>query len=263
MKQLYRKPRRGIIHLEVRSGLCNRLRSLVSGICLAEDLNSFLVVYWPSSKKSCQAAFSDLYELSSLPRWVMIIDRSYSRNSVDGMKVIECRSQEEALTAAAGKHLISSNTYFHSSDITRRRRHLQQLLPKQFLLARVWVNHQKLPKGLIPVGVHVRRTDNIGAIEQSPLSGFESAMQKITNAYFFVASDDEQAAGYLMRKFPGRTYCQETVRKRDSVEGIQEALVSLYTLALCSRILGSYYSSFSTMSGELRFVEVITILKTT
>jgi hypothetical protein len=256
MAQTKHKDTRKIVFLEVHSGLCNRLRALVSGICLAEDLNSLLVVYWLSSEEACGAGFSDLYEPKSLPEWVKVID------GIPPFKGVECNSERQALQLYAKGCLIRSGNSFYSSDVHKRRCYLQHLMPRDFLLQRIRMNFHKHPKGLQPVGVHVRRTDNQRAIEESPLSGFESAMKKIPNGYFYLASDDDRSVSYLLRKFPGRVFCHETLRDRTSVEGVQEAVVSLYTLALCSKILGSYYSSFSKMAGQLRIVNVETIRKT-
>jgi hypothetical protein len=229
-----------ILQLEVRSGLCNRLRALVSGICLAEDLNCGLMVYWPSSKRESAAAFFDLFENSSLPGRVKVEDKI-----IVPVKKIFCHYKKDALQAFVNNLVINSNQQFHSTDKERFVRHLRSLQPVKNIKSRVNKNLCSLPPGLTPIGVHIRRTDHQRSIEESPFGGFVKEMRKIQKGYFYLATDDPLVASELMKNFPGRIHCHETLRNRNTVEGVQEAMVSLYTLASCSFILGCGASSFS------------------
>jgi hypothetical protein len=241
------------IELEVGSGLCNRITALVSGICLAEDLHCRLRVWWPFSAGKCAAYFSDLFDTKSLPPWVWLTD---GRSSGTG---IMCTTEPDAIALARSGKMIKSNSVFHRSDPDRWHRHLQALLPLPEILAGVRGNGLMLPAGFIPVGVHVRRTDNLRSVQRSPLAAFITAMKNMPEAYFFVASDDQRVVEKLVKKFPDRVYCHERLRARNSVEGMKEAMVSLYTLALCRVILGSYGSTYSRMAGRLRLKRVQTI----
>lgn len=234
-----------VLHLEVCSGLCNRLRALVSGICLTEDLNCKLLVYWPSSKPESGAAFSDLYEAGCLPGWVHVEDR------IIPVKKVRCDTKEQAQRAFLNKLPIQSNAHFHKTDTKRFSRHIRNLQPIKKILTRVHENLQSLPMNFTPIGVHVRRTDNKKSIQESPLSGFIKAMRQMQEGYFYLATDSDLVASELMRRFPGRIHCHETLRNRHTVDGIQEAMVSLYTLAGCSVILGCNGSSFSGHAGEI------------
>ena len=241
--------------LEVTNGLANRLLALVSGICLAEDLNLRLVVYWSPQNAKCGAKFSELFLPGSLP---------YPTKVIDGMPhgpEVLCLTQEKAVEAVLRGYTIKSYIRFHRSDPIRWRNHLQRLLPINSILHKVRENFRILPENFVPIGVHIRRTDNQKSISESPISAFETAMQKIPNGYFFVATDDSRAVQHLENTFPGRVHCHETLRERNSVEGMQEAVVSLYTLALCTRIFGSFGSTFSEMAARLRLTEFETIRK--
>ncbi len=222
-----------VLQLEVRSGLCNRLRALVSGICLAEDLNCGLMVYWPSSKRESAAAFFDLFENNCLPSRVKIVDKTipFKKMRCDTKKVI-------AEHAFLNNLPIESNAHFHKTDTKRFTRHIQSLQPVKKITIRVNKNFRSLPPDFIPVGVHIRRTDNRKAIEESPFHGFVESMRKIQKGYFYLATDDPMVATTLMKTFPNRIHCHEILRNRNTVEGIQEAVVSLYTLAGCSFIFG-------------------------
>jgi hypothetical protein len=234
-----------ILHLEVRSGLCNRLRALISGICLTEDLNCNLMVYWPSSKPESGATFFDLFEINCLPSRVTIVDK------IIPFKKMRCDTKEDAEHAFLNNLPIESNAHFHKTDAKRFTRHIQSLKPLKKITNGVNKNFRALPPDLIPVGVHIRRTDNKKSIQESPFSGFVQTMRKIKNGYFYLATDDAMTATELMQIFPNRIHCHETLRNRTTVEGIQEAMISLYTLAGCSFILGCNGSSFSGLAAEL------------
>jgi hypothetical protein len=234
-----------VLQLEVRSGLCNRLRALVSGICLTEDLNCNLMVYWPSSKPESAATFFDLFENNCLPSRVKIVDKTIP------FKKMRCDTKEDAEHAFLNNLPIESNAHFHKTDTKRFTRHIQSLQPLRKITIRVDKNFRSLPPDFIPVGVHIRRTDNKKSIQESPFSGFVQAMRKIKKGYFYLATDDAMIASKLMKTFPDRIHCHETLRNRNTVEGIQEAVVSLYTLAGCSFILGCNGSSFSGFAAEL------------
>jgi hypothetical protein len=233
-----------ILQLEVRSGLCNRLRALVSGICLAEDLNCNLIVHWPSKPESA-ARFFDLFENSSLPGRVKIIDKGIP------FEKIKCNTKEEAKYAFLNNLPISSNQHFYRTDTERFDRHIRNLQPVENIKIRVIKNLRSLPPDLIPIGVHIRRTDHKKSIEESPFGGFVEEMFKISKGYFYLATDDALVAAELMRIFPGRIHCHENLRNRNTTEGVQEALVSLYTLAACSFILGCKGSSFSRGAAQI------------
>jgi hypothetical protein len=123
------------------------------------------------------------------------------------------------------------------------------MLPLPSILNKVRENFRHLPRNAMPIGVHIRRTDCIRAIEESPDEEFRKYMSEIRNGYFYVMTDDSHTFSKIQKSFPGQTYSHERIRNRCTVEGIQEAVVSLYTLASCSIVIGSYAWSFSRMAA--------------
>jgi hypothetical protein len=234
------------LHVEVYNGLCNRLRVLTSAMCLAEDLDRDLVIYWPSSKPECQAPFSVLFETGSLPKWVTVKDQ------VIRFRKAICFTPAQALQMARRNEPIFSQAYLHKSDLNRRDLYFRNLLPQPSILRQVRNNFLAKPGHLIPIGVHIRRTDHTSSITHSPLGRFELAMDKYPNGFFYLATDSEYIFKELRRKFGSRLFSHERLRNRTSEEGIKEAVVSLYTLAFCSSILGSYKSSFSLTAAKLK-----------
>jgi hypothetical protein len=98
------------------------------------------------------------------------------------------------------------------------------------------------------------------SIKHSPLSEFKKVMDaeltKDTNTKFFVATDSPSDEAELKRKYPGKIITYEKEISRNSEKGIQDALVDLLCLAETSKIIGSYYSSFSDVASYMGGIEL-------
>ena len=109
------------------------------------------------------------------------------------------------------------------------------------------------------VGVHIRRTDHVEAIKNSPLALFVEKMQaEGQDADFYVTTDDASAIEELKQYFPAEKLIvyEEKVLDRDSKAGIQDALVDMLCLSKCRKILGSYQSTFSLIPSIMGNVEL-------
>jgi hypothetical protein len=113
------------------------------------------------------------------------------------------------------------------------------------------------------VGVHIRRTDHMAAIKHSSIQHFINAMDcevAKTNANFFLATDCKETERELLSRYPHKiTIFPKSCYSRNSVLGIQEALIDLYCLSKTDKVLGSYYSSFSQVAAEISGIEEVTI----
>lgn len=109
-------------------------------------------------------------------------------------------------------------------------------------------------------GVHVRRTDNTKASAESTLERFVGMMRAELAAdstlQFFVATDSPEVMAALRSSFgeciwehPKRAY------SRDDPVALADAVVDLYALAHCRKLIGSYWSSFTDTAAELRGIE--------
>ena len=75
---------------------------------------------------------------------------------------------------------------------------------------------------------------------------------------FFLATDDNKEEALLRKTFPGRIISNELrVQERNSVEGMQDALVDLWCLAASSKIIGSFWSSFTDTAADMRGIEKV------
>ena len=113
------------------------------------------------------------------------------------------------------------------------------------------------------VGVHIRRTDNRKAVEYSPTEFFLSAMERMihddSRVEFFLATDDPQEETRILEAFSGRRVIVHKKRSflRNEPAAIQDALIDLYTLSKCTKIIGSYWSSFTDVAHALGGAELI------
>ena len=105
------------------------------------------------------------------------------------------------------------------------------------------------------LGVHVRRTDNKQATQQSPLSAFRRAIDKKIDEgeaeTIYLATDSEEVKDYMRHAYGNRLICMSHPSQRHTLAGMEDAVVELWSLAQTRHILGSYYSSFSDTAAEL------------
>lgn len=106
------------------------------------------------------------------------------------------------------------------------------------------------------VGVHIRRTDHIESIANSPLELFIQTMKdELKNepaTYFYLASDDRGVENELREIFGERilTFADKSL-SRDSEQGIKDAYAEMLCLSAGSKIYGSFNSTFSVMASKL------------
>jgi len=69
---------------------------------------------------------------------------------------------------------------------------------------------------------------------------------------FYLATDDKQEEAALREVFPNRILSNEDrCLRRDSVDGMHDALLDLYCLASTRKIIGSYFSSFTDIAADM------------
>lgn len=230
--------------MQVVAGLANRLRALVSGICLAEDYGLPLILHW-SIDHACAAKFESLFKLSSLPSFARV-------THLPLLKAYPCLTPEnlEHVKKVWDRKLpltLKSYEQFHRTDMPRWIKHLRAIQPTDSLL-------EEVEKRLPPfdqsrfLGVHIRRGDNDKAIAGSPYSAFLKRLEN-DDSFLVVATDDEEIREDLKQRFPGRLWFPAKIRNRHTEEGIQEAVIDFFCLTRCPKILGSVSSSFTEIAS--------------
>lgn len=105
------------------------------------------------------------------------------------------------------------------------------------------------------IGLHIRRTDNLDSIINSPIELFYNKIDKEIDANnavnFFLATDCEDVKKEMQKRYGSRIICSKEVADRDSIEGIKGAVAEMYVLSSTQKIYGSFQSSYSDMASQI------------
>jgi hypothetical protein len=228
------------------AGLGNRLRALVSAMCLAEDLQRPLNAIWDRDSH-CGALFNDLFDETSLPPFVRVSDGPRLSQSVE-VRVAE-HVRDYFYLSLRTPIVIHSHQAFYGSGTERWAELLRALKPDMFVQALYDTRMLEIPPGP-RVGVHIRRTDHQKAIMNSPTGAFVTAMKSCSDdTVFILATDSDKEAERLREEFPGRVFMLALINDRGSVMGMKNAVLDFMGLASSQKIFGSYFSSFGVVAA--------------
>jgi len=111
------------------------------------------------------------------------------------------------------------------------------------------------------IGVHIRRTDNVASIQNSPLEMFTEVMDEQIKSdetvKFYIASDDENVKDYMKEKYGDRIITHKWSLTRGTVEGMKDAVAELFCLARTNSLIGSTNSTYSLMASALYGIPII------
>lgn len=261
-----------MIFLEPKGGLANRIRVIASGVWLSKISNQRLSIIWNVDSDLC-CNFNSIFDENSHfevitrkekfqylqhtnnPKWKKRI-KAYFRNRLLGIQYcineIDFLSRgfgdEVRLQKIAKKH---KNIFISTTQgFGQWMNYLDKLPFHPNIIERVNANVLDLSSETI--GMHIRRTDNIIAIENSPVELFENIIQSLkkkhTNQIFFLTTDDEHIKNRLCSSFSNvKTFRHEL--NRNNSEGMINATIDLLTLSKCHTIYGSYWSSYSELAS--------------
>ena len=256
-----------MIIIQPSGGLCNRMRVINSGRRLSAERQEKLLVLW-----NCNPELNCPFEALFRPVTEFKITNIHS--GADPRKLFY---QKTARTYLTNDHLIAhrtaegvldrdyvrglkSNLYIFTWEWFYPSEDYHLFRPTETLEKRI----QKITAGFGPscVGVHIRRTDNRPAIGKSSTDAFLHSMRqelrKDPDTMFYLATDDMAEEAELRKAFPGRILSnQERCLRRDSREGMQDALLDLYSLAATRKIIGSYFSSFTDIAADMRKIPLV------
>lgn len=215
-------------------GLCNRLRAMLSVAESGRDVD----VLWHANSE-CAARWEELFE--PVP--------------FTGLHIKPC-----PLRHRPGLWRLRLNKYLHLAQVYSGlplREYdtalVQRITPLPSLMQRI----DALCQGFTPhtIGLHIRRTDNQQSIAVSTDEAFRRRIDTLIaadpEATFFLATDDDDLRRELVRAYAPRITCQDIPAERHTLQGMQAAVVDLWTLARTGRIIGSHWSSFSSTAAEI------------
>lgn len=273
-----------MVYLLPHSGLANRVRVILSGLTFSDKVNQPLTVIW-SKDESLFCDFHDLYEVDDKfvvknygfiykllkkalksPLLKAAIYRMYSIDFSLFDKDIE------AYVWSTGSDIINYQklpqkvrNYFFSTchEFDFDRKYLSCLRPVKSI--RDMVDKNTLSFTGKTIGIHIRRTDNLESITESPVDRFIQAMRYEVEAdpavNFFLATDDPEVESMLIQKFAGKVCIYKKDYSRSTEKGIKDAMVDLYSLANTCKIYGSYYSSYSHLASRIGDIPLTIIRK--
>ena len=103
------------------------------------------------------------------------------------------------------------------------------------------------------------------SIRESPMSSFVEFMEreiaKDAKATFYIASDDKEVKEFMQNKFSHRVLFSNIELSRSSLLGMKMAVSELFALSKTTKILGSYYSSYSQIAAELGGIPIQYVLQ--
>jgi len=251
-----------IIHI-AKGGLCNRLRALVSVKILADTMGRELKVIWyPSSGCNCQV--DDLFE--SVPT----IDINSIKSKINlhydfpgsyTVKDIEAQNDRNKIIHIHTYAIIMPSTIEQTEYTSRSQTELKNLKPLSEIERRITINTEDL------IGLHIRRGDHWRATRYSPLSLFEKIIDKYleedSGQKFFLCSDSSYVKTYLKKIYASNILFYENIAaNRNTVKGMQTALIDFLTLSRTKLIYRSYASSFGKIASQVHGIPMVMLSNT-
>ena len=260
-------------------GLANRLYAITSAIAFCEDHAIDLKVVW-FKDWGMGANFHALFELAGSYPHVEIVDATWKDYIYDRPRkknfwlpylyqkfTFEKRFYEKDIyrsefnTDLADVIQKYSSLYLvHCCPFYDRTKGVQYVRPNLLLRQQIEMRKALLSIDKHTIGLHIRRTDNVGSIKNSPLELFidriKSEIACNPKSRFYVASDDLHEKRRLKDLFGDRICTSFEPVRRDNEQGIKDAVVELYTLASTRKIYGSAASTYSMIAAEIGKIEL-------
>ena len=270
------KPKLKKLYIRPVGGLANRMRAIESGYDFASACGALLVIVWEKNN-ILNATYGECFE--PIPG-VSLKHYDYSGYGLQhklkrlftgtleraGRKWVSGKSMGDGdvkcqLTELNQPH--PANRYF--DELAERYEALYietcySFYPNGSFRLKIRKEILQEASRLVPdknsmTGVHIRRTDNFLAIENSPLELYEwrigEELRQFPDMKFYLSTDSDEVVSRLKNKFGDRIITAVSERRRDTGGGIRAALLDLCCLSQCRKILGSFYSSFSDRAAEM------------
>ena len=267
-----------MITVKPYAGLANRLRVLDSVVGLHGNDSKKLKLIW-NRNKECNCRFTDLFEipdfidLKETKSYVQDGGRynKYRRNLFNTMgldfpvgysKVVSDREIVPAKEAGNDFMALTSGKNVFINSMTRffiPQNPYYYLKPVQSVLDIVDKMTANFNKHTI--GIHIRRSDNAESIQNSPTEAFINKMRDALILHpetnFFLATDAVDEEANLRETFGEKIITYEKISlDRNKPEAIKDALIDMLCLSRTSKIIGSFYSSFSEAAAEIGGIEL-------
>ncbi len=256
-------------------GLGNRINAICSAITYCVSRNKTLRIIW-HKESGLNCSYKDLFYINPMvknveireptfsdycfrsvyfPKW---LSRFYNRLLFDKriywkevIEVVVDHKKTDFGDIDKYKHIymISFWRFWESKDMWK------YIIPNPEILEKVEVVLNKIPTQRI-IGIHIRRTDNLYSIQDSPTELFIDKIKEEIDIYkddvsFYLASDSLEEKRNLKELFGDRIITDMKETSRNTKEGMIDAFVELNILAKTNKIYASAKSSFSELAHFL------------
>ncbi len=250
-----------------QGGLCNRMRAMNSAFAFAKQVPIDLEIIW-CRDATLNCSLSELFTLGSETCRVVEFDlnsiagrlafaakrcffRLSQRKWINQDVLLSLDLSDEKLLQdikLTGCYLKTYSSFFYNPSP------FSNLILTEEIQEAVDAYSIHLSNA---VGIHIRRTDNENSIRNSPSRMFQEAMeQELTfdrNTSFYLATDSPEEEIFFLEAFPGKIIRhKKTSYDRNDPQAIRDALIDLYCLSNCRKLIGSYWSSFTETASEIR-----------
>lgn len=238
------------------AGLCNRILAHAMAAELAEACHAQLIVHWPVNglltyPHGVGAEFENMF---SNPDFT-ILDQFHLLHLFNTSNEVRWINHDDPypkdLPSKPGQILVV-NSYGVNNGLDERVQAAK--VDERIRSFEPWIRHKVVPRG--GLGVHVR----------TGLGGGPELINKYLTAvdmmlpefgHLFLSVDDQELAKIFTDKYGDKVaLINKTKEGVRSLRGMNEALLDLYTLATCRRIIGREHSSFSRLAGVIGKVPV-------
>ncbi len=241
-----------MIYVDTYGGLCNRMRAIVSAVNICKRYNAQVEILWHLNK-SLNCHFYDLFTLTDFSGKVLETKYKYNPSFIlkkySSHQFIGCKRDSESEIEQLIKR--EKNVYIRTPHQFSDVGNFEIFHPTKAIELKA---NELMQDKTNVIGIHIRRTDNVKSIANSPTELFilrmEEELEKDSSLMFYLATDNTEEKVTLSEYFPGRIITQKDIElSRDSSDGILSACVDLVCLSKCKKILGSYWSSFSEVAS--------------
>ncbi len=257
-----------MIYVEPRAGLCNRMRVIESAYNLSKEYGAKVTVLWRKSK-GLNCSYYDLFCENTM---IQVIETKYKISLKFILRALKCKNKFLNIqyeTSNKIEHLLKSNKekniYINTVFPFYSIKNYEIFEPTQEIKEKIDTICEK-NFNANTIGIHIRRTDNINAIQYSPIELFEDfirkKIEKEKNVRFYLSTDSIDVENKIISTFGSYIIVNhDKMWGRDSKQGMKDALIDLGCLSNCYIIVGSYYSSFSETAAQWGKTKELIILK--
>lgn len=252
------------------AGLCNRMRSIASAIKLGEDIGCSVIVHW-NNTSDCRCNFSDLFKPINVPS-AIVVDNNRLLYKIPSKYNFWIPRLLQYLKFSCIIYNFNKNT---DGNLIPRLKGSRVLLVSchsmynHFYLNRIFVPQDSIMNQIDILttnfsantyGLHLRGTDHSISKNFSTIDKFErkidALIQEDASVKFYLATDEELKKEYLINKYGNRILYKNSILKRNSPEGMKDALIDMFCLSKTKKIFGSKGSSYSEIAAEIGRIEL-------